>query len=377
MGARLGEFLRVIGSALDPATARANQAAFMQEEADIAAGERQKVSNTRENDMFLAKSLMDKTSLFQASLQKMPKEKRAKAIQDFSAYSKGVTDQIKDPQIGGALKSSVGDGWMEYGIEEKKKGKHFPAITPEGKRVAAIQDEQGRIIDATTGEHQPTWIEAPKRQETAGAGGFTNKTASDIQGQQLKILQGKDRIKTVIAGFKPEFTEVGTKASAKFTSVIEKFGFKPSKASKKELKEFTTFARNTIGNLNQHIRDRTGAVMNAAEIPRMMGEVPVIGDGIFDGDSSTQFMSKAKGLLEYYDAAEARLAYVTANGLTPDRSERGKDGNWKAVSSSGFSLDEFKDLPPAPANVNTGLWDKMSPSDRREYVSLLNAQGKQ
>lgn len=181
MGARLGEFLRVIGSALDPATARANQAAFMQEEADIAAGERQKVSNTRENDMFLAKSLMDKTSLFQASLQKMPKEKRAKAIQDFSAYSKGVTDQIKDPQIGGALKSSVGDGWMEYGIEEKKKA------APKVINVKEGGDTVARQWNSETGEYEEIARGKSAKGQTinVNTGGSFNKKLGEYLGKDF------------------------------------------------------------------------------------------------------------------------------------------------------------------------------------------------
>lgn len=208
-------------------------------------------------------------------------------------------------------------------------------------------------------------------------GKLSTKLQNTVDDQTLKAQQGLDRLKEIEAGFKPEFTETGTKATVRFNAFMEKtFGVDLGKANKKLLTEYTTFARNTIGNLNQHIRDRTGAVMNAAEIPRMMGEVPVIGDGIFDGDSATQFTAKLKGLMSAYEAAEERLRFVTANGLTPDMAQKDESGNWVNVSTSGYSLDEFKSLPAKPEQFDQAGWDRMPPMKRRRLVELLNKRRK-
>lgn len=260
--------------------------------------------------------------------------------------------------------------------EPVKAGVQF--MLPDGStEVSAFQKGSQFFYRDKNNALQPLPYNSSRAPSKELTGKMTTKLKNTIGTQQLQLTQGLDRLKEIEKGFNPDFTEVGTKASNKFNAFVEKtFGVNLSKANKKQLTEFTTFARNTIGNLNQHIRDRTGAVMNAAEIPRMMGEVPVIGDGIFDGDSATQFKAKLKGLIKHYEAAEARLKFVEANGLSPDSATRDETGQWVTSSSSGYSLDEFRNLPAKPQQFDDAGWNAMQPTQRRRLVELMNRKKK-
>ena len=191
---------------------------------------------------------------------------------------------------------------------------------------------------------------------------FTKKTKSTIEDKLLSGDLAQDRLRSIRDDFQKKFTEVGTRLSVKLTAAGEKFGIKPTKQKKTELVEFTRFARKTLENTNQHIRDRTGAVMNQTEIPRLMGEMPNMGTGLFDGDSATQFQSKLFGVLETLQAAEERLLFAQANGLGSDPEQFTRD----------LPLSDFKKLPPKPQQFNEAKWNAMTPRDRRRLIELLN-----
>jgi len=366
MGQKFSKFMNALGGALNPQVFQINAANEAAEQAEINLQNR----TQRDNDL---KILVGGLSAKSALIQKMGVDD-PRVLKIVEGAKDSIQNSNQSPQTKRNLMGAYGDelAFVAGVGRDKPKGKAFNAIDEKGNPVMAVQNSKGQIVDASTFEHKPNWTKAPTRAETGGAGAFTKKTQGAIEDQLLKGFQGKDRIKAIRAGFRPEFTEIGTKASIKFTAFLEKLGVPSSKASKKELGEFTTFARNTVQNLNQHIRDRTGAVMNAAETPRLMQEVPILGVGLLDGDSKTQFKAKMEGVLKSYEAAEARLLYVLENGLTPDKSESDGKGGWKEVSSSGLPLDDFKNLPPAPDNVDVGLWNKMLPKDRRRLHSLMN-----
>ena len=82
------------------------------------------------------------------------------------------------------------------------------------------------------------------------------------------------------------------------------------------------------------------------------------------------------GVIKSLEAAQARLKFVKANGLTGDRAERDESGNWVQVSSSGYSLDEFRNLPAKPQQFDDAGWNKMQPTQRRRLVELMNRKKK-
>lgn len=364
MGSRLGSFLRVLASGLSPQAAQANTQMFMQQQeeerriAEEGRAEEQSVKQMGIKQGFASLGVLSEAA---RKFKKNPKE-----LHKITTRARQTIENM----AGGdeRIEKMAKDAFMSQSLSEDTTGKgKARTVMHGGVRKAAVENQQGQLVDPVSGEFLEGATIAPTRAETGGVEAFTKKTQSAIQDDLIKIKNAKGRLEIIKRGFKPEFTEAGTKISNKFTALVEGLGIPTSKASKRKLAEFTDFARNSSENLNQHIRDRTGAVMNAAEVPRLMSEMPNLGTGVMDGDSATQYVTKTNSVIASLDAAEDRLLFVLANGLTPDKSENGK-----TISSSGLSLSEFTNLPPRPKQFNEAGWNKMKPSDRRRLVKLLN-----
>lgn len=366
MGRKLQRFLGALGGALNKDVFAANQQQYaMEAQQEAQAQAAAKVEQSRIDDNNLKIATADVASKLAILKQMGPDNPAAKKlVLEMKEIGKTVA-----PQYHKAFMGTVGDSLAGViGLDRKPvKGESFAAIDEKGNPVMAIENDKGQIVDSVNFKHQPKWTKAPTKAETGGPGDFTKKTDSEIQKQLLSGKLGKDRLKVIKDDFQEKFTQAWPRFKAKITAGAEILGLPVDKASKKELADMTSFSRNSLANLNQHIRDRTGAVMNLNETGRLKGEMPNIGEGIFDSDSATKFMSKLEGAFKTLEAAEDRLLYVRANGLGEDPEE----------FSKSIPLGEFRDLPSAPPKVDTVLWNKMAPSDRREYIKLLNAKGRQ
>ena len=356
MGSKLGAFLRVLGGGLSPQAFQAQTQQFAAEQADIRGQAGEQRAEQRGIEQLGVKQAMSSAGILATAYHKeTDPNKKDLYRQEYKRLAENI-----DPKYQKVFVNSTASAFLAD-TSEKSKG-------PTEDLWLSGQDDTRITVRRDSPELDKLlakgYISAPTQKEEAGPGGFTKKTDSEIQDRLLKSGLAKDRLKVIRQGFKPEFTEVGTRAANKFTALTEKFGIKPGKASKKSLSEYTAFARNTLGNLNQHIRDRTGAVMNINETGRLKAEMPDIGEGIFDGDSATQFKSKMEGALAQLEAAEDRLLFAKANGLGVDPEDFSKE----------LPLSDFEGLPSPPAEVNVKLWHKMTPADRRELVKLMNAK---
>lgn len=363
MGNKLEGFLRILGSGLSKSAFQANIQDFQQEK-DIEAREQTELrAEDRATKELNVKQAFANLGVLGVALRKeMSKGEAAdtRAIHKYGTAASEIADRF--PKYSQGMKET----FAAYGMSEAKEKAGTPT---EIQRLQKESDRLRGLPQTPRVKEKIDQIEARIGKQTTVTGStaqdltrFTKKTESSIQDQLLKSGLAKDRLKVIKAGFKPEFTEVSTRASAKFTAAIEKMGFEPSKAGKKELAEFTTFSRNSLANLNQHIRDRTGAVMNINETGRLKGEMPNIGEGIFDSDSATQFKSKLDGALKTLEAAEDRLLFANANGLGVDPEKFSQD----------LPLSDFVDLPVKPREFDSAAWNRMSPSDRKELISLMN-----
>ena len=69
-----------------------------------------------------------------------------------------------------------------------------------------------------------------------------------------------------------------------------------------------------VDNLNQYVKDVTGAAMTEAEAKRIIQGMPNAGTGVFDGDSPTQFKSKLDAAVKRLGMANARYTYAQKTG---------------------------------------------------------------
>jgi NACalpha-BTF3-like transcription factor len=126
------------------------------------------------------------------------------------------------------------------------------------------------------------------------------------------------RLNQIESLYKPQFQEIGTKIMSKYTSLKAMAGIPITNKDRKDLTEISKYRRNALENLNEYIRSVTGAVVNANEVPRLMGAMPNPGQGLFDGDDPVTFEAKKDDIIKMLKMAEARLAYIKRNGMSLD-----------------------------------------------------------
>jgi hypothetical protein len=81
------------------------------------------------------------------------------------------------------------------------------------------------------------------------------------------------------------------------------------------LTEYSDFRRNSLNNINLFIKEITGAQMSEREADRIRQAMPDPGEGLLDGDSSTQFESKWSSTMYSLRMIMARNIRLRKNGF--------------------------------------------------------------
>ena len=144
---------------------------------------------------------------------------------------------------------------------------------------------------------------------------MTMKTKGTIEGKLLAAKEAKVRMKGVLDTYKPEYLEYGTRVKVALGEIKEKGGIKLSPEDKKQADEYFTFRRRAAENINLYIKDITGAQMSEPEANRLKRAVPDPGAKWYEGDSPTEFKSKADDVMLYSQAAELRFQWYLSKGL--------------------------------------------------------------
>lgn len=131
----------------------------------------------------------------------------------------------------------------------------------------------------------------------------------------LDTTQGLMRLATIEGQFRPEFQELGPRVAAEWTSWREKLGGNPSPEQRKFLTEYSAYKRNAINSMNEYIKSITGAAMSEAEAQRILRGMPNPGQGVFDGDSPTEFKAKMDDAIKQTKLSLARYEYIKRNGI--------------------------------------------------------------
>lgn len=174
-----------------------------------------------------------------------------------------------------------------------------PRLKDYDRVIAGYKAGKGTEVTVNTGNMEPGKSAATKVDEAILDTG--NRL---MRLNQIEVL------------YKPEFQELGTKISNKYTSLKAMAGVKITNKERKDLEQFSAYRRNALENLNEYIRSVTGAVVNANEVPRLMGAMPNPGQGLFDGDDPVTFEAKKNDIIRMLRMGEARLAYIKRNGMS-------------------------------------------------------------
>ena len=137
-----------------------------------------------------------------------------------------------------------------------------------------------------------------------------------IEGAQDVLASAGNRLMAynqIEASYRPEYSTPMFRGEQEWASLKDKFGtLEPEK--QQALTEYSQWKQNSITNINERIKELTGAAMGVQEAQRIMSSLPVPGTGIFDGDSPTVFKAKLDNAIQQLKLVEARNAYIVRTG---------------------------------------------------------------
>ncbi len=143
--------------------------------------------------------------------------------------------------------------------------------------------------------------------------GLSQATINKVEEQMLQNTGRLDRLAAIQTSFRPEYMTLPEKVKQGATKYSEWLGFEPSPERKKALSEYTAFTSKAYNELNQTIREMSGAAVTDGEAARQLKTTANP-----DGDSPTEFQSKLKENMRFVTLAQARLAILRQKGMMLD-----------------------------------------------------------
>ncbi|MBM3549659.1 MAG: hypothetical protein FJX54_22195 [Alphaproteobacteria bacterium] len=143
------------------------------------------------------------------------------------------------------------------------------------------------------------------------------QAVKEIEERQLNTAEQLSRLDRIGSTFKPEYLQLGTRAGHALSNMKDFTGIRLTPEETQGLTDYTKFRREATTNLNQTIKDITGAAMGVQEAERIVATMPNAGTGVFDGDGPTAFKAKLDSAIEAAKHAMMRYSYAKANGLDP------------------------------------------------------------
>lgn len=138
----------------------------------------------------------------------------------------------------------------------------------------------------------------------------TDKTIKrSLQEKLITTGDAIQRVASIAQQFDPALLEYGNQFGAKAFAFAEKLGKDLSPEQSSLVSKTQKLAASTLRNLNQTIKDITGAAMAESEATRIEGTVPSL------KDSPTQFKTKLDDVLRNLKLAQARTRYILTKGF--------------------------------------------------------------
>jgi len=228
------------------------------------------------------------------------------------------------------------------------------------KQLTAPESDVGKLkADKEAGLLTPEEYDAAFAKKTKGGGGITFTTAggdtieiggeapltkpatSGVQERAINAAELGSRLAAIAADFKPEYLTVGRRLQNMWQSGLAKLDPKSlNEGDRKAMAEFATFKSRAYDNLNQLLKELSGAAVTPQEFERLKVSLPNPGTGIFDGDDPVTFEAKLNRASADANAALARYRFYQATGIPNSLDEiplsdvKNVNGQW-AIKKNG------------------------------------------
>lgn len=217
----------------------------------------------------------------------------------------------------------------QTGITPFKGGKEFVDKTT-GETV--ILTESGEVVPVGQ-------LEKPTTKQEIRTGELGARARGEVEVGLVKGSERLARLENVQKRFKPEFLQVPTRLKAALLKGFEKVGGELNEEDKQLVTEVTNFFGDARININQTIQDITGAAMGVQEAKRIRLPEPDVGEGVFAGQSPTEFKANIDRSILNIRMAQARQTKLLKEGfITNDEIANRTAGD---KSASILSIDEM------------------------------------
>lgn len=186
---------------------------------------------------------------------------------------------------------------------------------------------------------------------TIYTGQLDKSTTSDVQKGVITTADAVTRLNNIQFSYRPQYQNIGFRSKQAWNTVRDKFGGLPD-AEKRQLAEYSQYKQNALQNLNQTIKDITGAAMGVQEADRIIAQLPNAGTDIFGGDSPTEFEAKLNNAITQTKYALARKQYSLKKGFNWESTPLDKMPS--IINSRGAEIAKQYNLDPKkPADLQT------------------------
>jgi hypothetical protein len=274
----------------------------------------------------------------------------ARILTDVEAKERGLkTDRGQVYQVGSDNKIDLVQGTMVD--REKFTGEYANlALTEFGTAdVSKLDPTQRKALDKLAESRGISRARegAPK----VYTGTLSKTTAGDVEKSVITTADAVTRLNNIQFSYRPEYQTIQYRGKQAWGTLKDKYVGLPEK-EKRQLTEYSQYRQNSLQNLNQTIKDITGAAMGVQEAERIIATLPNAGTGIFDGDSPTEFEAKLNNAVQQTKYALARKQYSLRKGLNWESTPLEKIPS--IVQARGKAIAEQYNLDPnKPADLQT------------------------
>lgn len=141
---------------------------------------------------------------------------------------------------------------------------------------------------------------------------WTKPTQNKIDEKIFNTTEQMARLQQIKSQFDPKYLTIGGGTQAAFYKWREKLrgGGELNPDEKKFLEGYSQFKQSALSNINMYIKEITGAQMSEKEADRIRQAMPDPGEGIFDGNSPSEFKAKLDNVSSQLTLAAARYNFL-------------------------------------------------------------------
>ena len=158
-----------------------------------------------------------------------------------------------------------------------------------------------------------------------GAGGGVTREGNAMEAGTRRELEQSlvagqaaiTRLTAIERAYDPQMQTYGNRWSNMWAALRERSGAQLSAQERQRLTQYTQGRAQALENLNNTIKETTGAAMTEGEAARITATMPNPGTGLFDGDSPTEFQAKLQRAINATRNAIVRQNYALSRGLNP------------------------------------------------------------